>query len=376
MRKAARRLLLVGCGHAQLELLRRLGEARLPDVELTVVSPSGEHPYSGMVPGFLGGSCRRDEVVVPLGPLVERAGGRLVLGTARRLEPRAQRIEIQQGAVSIELGYDLVSLAVGSTTARGEEVGGEPFAAKPIGHLLELPEHLQRIEKAVIGRAARIVVVGGGAAGVEIALCLATPQRQIELVEGGKTLLPSYPPRVGRRLDGILRARGIGVQIGSAVTSAAANGVRLADGTWVAAEVVLWLTGAVGWPFLRDSGLPVDGRGFLLTDDCLRSIADPRILCSGDCGTLAAHPLTPKAGVYAVREGPVLWRSVLAALQRQPPRAYRPQRRFLSLMNTGDGKALLSGYGLFGYGRWVWRLKDRIDRSFVRRYQRAGRAPD
>jgi selenide, water dikinase len=73
--------------------------------------------------------------------------------------------------------------------------------------------------------------------------------------------------------------------------------------------------------------------------------------------------------VYAVREGPVLWESLVAAVQKAPPPRYRPQRGFLSILNTCDGKALLHYKGLVARSRWSWLLKDWIDRRFMRRYQ-------
>jgi NADH dehydrogenase FAD-containing subunit len=88
--------------------------------------------------------------------------------------------------------------------------------------------------------------------------------------------------------------------------------------------------------------------------------------------TLADYPETPKAGVYAVRQGPVLARNLRAALGEGSPATYVPQRTFLSLLNTADGKALLRWHGIVSHSRFAWWLKDRIDRRFVRRYRAPG----
>ncbi len=89
----------------------------------------------------------------------------------------------------------------------------------------------------------------------------------------------------------------------------------------------------------------------------------------GDCATLIEYPATPKAGVYAVRQGPYLARNLRAALADQPLEAYQPQRDFLTLLNLGDGTALGAKWGLSFAGRWAMRLTDRIDRAFMRRFQ-------
>jgi selenide,water dikinase len=145
--------------------------------------------------------------------------------------------------------------------------------------------------------------------------------------------------------------------------------VELEDGGALASDLTIWLTGPQGAPVLAASGLPSDPRGFLWIDDSLRSTGDPRVFAVGDCGTLASHPFTPKAGVYAVREAPILWRNLLAATRGLPPARYRPQRTILSILNTCDGRALLDYGGLVSWSGWAWRLKDHLDRRFMRRYQ-------
>jgi NADH dehydrogenase FAD-containing subunit len=146
------------------------------------------------------------------------------------------------------------------------------------------------------------------------------------------------------------------------------------------ADLIIWATGGRGPALFAGARLTLDERGYLLVDDTLRSLDDPCILAAGDAATLATHPETPKSGVYAVREGPVLRDNLVRALARargasgavRADRRYRPQRRSLVLLNTGDGRAILS-YGLLALeGRWVMRLKDRIDRRFMRRFQRLG----
>jgi selenide,water dikinase len=117
----------------------------------------------------------------------------------------------------------------------------------------------------------------------------------------------------------------------------------------------------------------LDSDGFLLVNDRLQSLDDPTIFAAGDAASPARHPGTPKAGVYAVRAGPVLARNLLAAATDKPVAAtYRPQSRFLALLNTGDGRAILSYGRLAIRSSWAMALKDRIDRRFMRRFQRGG----
>jgi selenide,water dikinase len=379
------RLLLVGAGHAHLEILRRLILQPLPDVALTVVSLGNLHHYSGMVPGFLQGTYREDEIAVRVPDLVARAGGQFLAGRAVALRPKSRVVHVQtRPEETVEVPWDLVSFAVGSNTAGVDapEIAGEAQRIKPLERVAALQARLRELAagKEETGGTVPVVVVGGGAAGVEVALAIATAlemegaAHRITVVEGGEKILASYRSRFRKRAHDILHQRGIVALSGARVTAVHPDWAMTEDGTRIPSRLTVWLTGAVSWPLFRDSGLPLDERGFLLTGDSLASVDDPRIFAAGDCGTLASHPDTPKAGVYAVREGPVLWQSLKAAVMTggggggEPPR-YTPQTGFLSILNTGDGRALLDYFGVVSHSRWAWRLKDRVDRRFMRRYQ-------
>jgi selenide,water dikinase len=271
--------------------------------------------------------------------------------------------------------YDLVSFAVGSNTAGVDapEVAEAAQRVKPLERVAALRRRL--LELARDQGLVPAVAVGGGAAGVELSLAMAAvfekagAEPRITIVESGGEILSGSSERFRTRARKILARRGIAVRTESRVLAVHPEKVELKDGGSLPSLLTVWLTGAVSWPLFRDSGLPLDNRGFLLIDDVLRSLGDPRIFAAGDCGTLASHPKTPKAGVYAVREAPVLWESLKAAVTGGEPPRYVPQETFLSILNTGDGRALLDYKGIVSHSRWAWRLKDRIDRRFMARYQ-------
>lgn len=368
------RLLLVGAGHVHLEVLRRLALDPSVPLDATILTLDERHFYSGMTPGYLAGQYSVEDLSSNVPAIARRAGARCVVGRAVSLDPAARTVGLEGGE---RLSYDLVSLNIGSLL-----VGGDSDAArhaeriKPLNRAARLRERLVELARADANGAVRVVVVGAGAGGYEVAcaagamLDRAGQPRHITLLDAGEEILPGYSDRFRTRAEQAAAELGIRVETGRRVSRVEPDRVLLEGGGEIESDLAIWLTGAVGAPLLAESGLPTDRRGFLWIDDALRSVADHRVFAVGDCGTLQSAPNTPKAGVYAVREAPVLWENLLAAAREQELARFEPQSGFLSILNTCEGRALLRYKWLVSWSRWAWWLKDRIDRGFMRKYQR------
>jgi pyridine nucleotide-disulfide oxidoreductase family protein len=371
---ARSRLLLVGAGHAHLEILRRLALESTPELETTVVSLEERHFYSGMTPGYLAGQYTAADITSDVQAIARRAGARCVIGCAARLDPATRQVALQDGRT---LPYDLVSFNIGSLLA-GSDGPGAALAEriKPLHRVGRLKERLDALAHGDRPQPARIVVIGAGAGGVEVAFAAAATldrsgrAREITIVDRSRRILNGYGEPFQRLAERALRAHGIALRLGVGVTAVDADQVVLEGEDRLPTDLTVWLTGPQGAPLLAASGLPIEPRGFLWIEDTLRSVADPRVFAVGDCGTFTRFPAIAKSGVYAVREAPILWHNLLAAARGQPLIGYRPQRSFLSILNTADGRALLRYKGLRSWSRWAWWLKDRIDRGFMRKYQR------
>ncbi len=372
------RLVLLGAGHAHLFVLEGIAQGAFTGAEVTLVSPIERQVYSGMIPGMLAGRYRPEELSFDLVAVARGAGVRYVSAAARRIRADTGEVELGGGAV---LPYDVLSIATGSTV-RGTDLPGvrsRALAIKPIDRALAIVPALAEALRA--DKHPPVVVAGGGAGGIELALAV---RARLSLLAGPDTgtvtLLESAPDLFGGRLPSVERAvwralarNRVALRCGAEVVAASERGVQLADGTEVPARVLVWAAGAAATDLLRTSGLALDEQGFPVVDERLRSISHQRIFAAGDAATLAHWPDTPKSGVYAVREGPVLCANLAAVCRGlDPPRMYRPQRRALALLNTGDGRAILSYGRLAASGRWVMALKDGIDRRFVGRFQKLG----
>ncbi len=371
-------VILVGGGHAHVEILRRLAAEEHPPMRVVLVSPSPVHHYSGMAPGYVAGLYREEQLTFDLAGLARRAGAELVLDRVAAVEPEAHRVHLEEGG---GLGYDLVSFDVGSGPA-GAATPGFPehaLSVKPLSRAVGMRRRLEELAATPGGQPRRVVVVGAGSAGVEVACAAARVlddagvPRQITLLEAGPRILSQYDEAFRRRARRALADRRVEVRQRSLVAQLEADGVELTDGAHLPSDLTLWLTGPAAPPLFRGSGLRLDRRGFLLVDETLRAPGHPRVFAAGDCATPESKRDTPKAGVYAVRQSPVLWRSLTLAAAGEDPAehgvSYQPQEGFLSLLNTCDGKALFSWKGMSAHTRWAWWFKDWIDRRFMRRYR-------
>jgi selenide,water dikinase len=369
-------VVLVGAGHAHVQVLRRQLMDPLPGARLTLVVDRPVAVYSGMLPGLLSGRYRPHELEIDALPLARRAGVRVLVAPAIGVDVAEQRLLLRGRP---PLRYDLASLDVGSTVS-GLDTPGVREHALPTRPIAAFEEVTERAIARLRGRpAASVVVVGAGAAGTELAFCAQVRLRaegvaepRITVVDARDRWARGRSDAAGARVAEAARERGITLRAGRRAVEVRADAVLLDDGESLPADLVLWVTGAVGWPWLAASGLPVDARGFVRVADTLAVHGAPGLFAVGDCAVPDAWPDVPKAGVHAVRAGPVLIDNLAAALAGAALRPYRPQRDYFALLDLGDGEAVGDKWGLAARGRWLRDWKERIDRRFVERFQVLG----
>jgi selenide,water dikinase len=241
---------------------------------------------------------------------------------------------------------------------------------RPIG---DFARRVDALIERVRGRPTlRVVVVGAGAGGVELAFAfrarfdrMGLRGASVALLEGGPRILPGYPASAARRIERNAVARAIEIRCDAAVVEAHADRLTLESGESLACDAFVWVAGSASLPLFDGTELQRDERGFVRVRDTLQAVGHDEIFATGDCASLLTDPGLPKAGVYAVRQGRVLAHNLRARAAGRPLRAFRPQRDFLSLLNFGDGRAMVVKWGFSVEGAWAWWLKDAIDRSYV-----------
>ncbi|TVQ12703.1 MAG: selenide, water dikinase SelD [Leptolyngbya sp. DLM2.Bin27] len=378
-------VVLVGGGHTHALVLRRWGMAPIPGVRLTLITDLVDTPYSGMLPSYVAGRYSFDEAHIDLRPLARFAQCRLVVDRAVGVDPTRQRV---QCAHHPAIAYDVLSIDTGSTPATVAVPGAAEYAiaAKPVPALLRQWDILLAEVERHPQRPLTLAVVGGGVGGVELTIGLherliklladlgqPSSNLTLHLFHRGRELAAERNHWTRRRLETVIRARGIQLHLNDAVEAISrdeATGQRLvrgASGVQVGCDRVFWVTSASAPDWLPDSGLSLTDQGFIALGDTLQTLSHPNVFAAGDVATMVHHP-RPKAGVFAVRQGPPLTENLRRYVQGQPLKPFRPQKQFLTLIETGDGRAIASRGPFALETALAHRWKDRIDRKFMARF--------
>ena len=370
-----KQLVLLGVGHTNAHIVKEWKTAPITDVDLVCVSEFPTAAYSGMLPGAMGGQFDDDEWRIDLSRLCRRASARLILAETIGLDLQAGELHFNDHP---SLRFDVLSIGVGSIPAGCQEHADAPSIVpiKPMQTLMQRLDLRMREISADERRPLKVAIVGGGVAGVEIAFCLQrrfvrqslSSEVSVGIYTSDEHAAVGMSAKGIRCVERLLSVRSIHVARGHRVSKVREGEIETDDGRRHRADIVIWATGAAAPPVLGKLGLTVDDRGFIATSNTLQSLTDSRIFAVGDSGTVIESP-SPKAGVYAVRQCPILSHNLRAIFANQPMRAFRPQSSFMKIINTGDGKALLEYGRLIAHARWCWNLKKYINKRFIRAFQ-------
>lgn len=373
-------LVLVGGGHSHVTVLKKFGMNPVPGVRLTVIARDVHTPYSGMLPGYVAGHYEFDDVHIDLRPLCQFAGARLYHDEAQLIDLKAKQV-ICKGRPAVP--YDVLSINIGSTPSFKGVSGAESFTTpvKPINSFIDRWHSLVERVTSQPGLH-RIGVVGAGAGGTELLLAMQhrlntllarqnphDSQVEFHLISNSETILPGFASGLRGRMKKILSKRGVHVHTNAHAQSVTQGAVSLANGKTIELDEILWVTIAGAPTWLGESGLSVDEDGFIQVLDTLQSTSHPDVFAAGDIAAVVNHP-RPKAGVFAVRQGPPLTENLRRVLVGQSAKPFSPQSNFLVLISTGDKYGVASKWGKSVGGKWVWKWKDWIDRGFMQKFSK------
>ncbi|MBD6619398.1 FAD-dependent oxidoreductase [Komarekiella sp. 'clone 1'] len=391
-------LVLIGGGHSHAIVLKMFGMKSLPGVRLTLITATSDTAYSGMLPGHIAGFYNHDECYIDLQSLANFAQAELYVDTVVGLDLKNNKVLCANRPA---VDFDVLSIDIGSTPATLSVTGAATYAitAKPVAQLLKHWDKLVETITKNPQESITIAIVGGGAGGVELALSMrarlhrilakmqqSSPNLAIHLFQRDTELMPKYHQSVRHQIKQILIEKGIKLHLGETVCNVAPKNlipnsslqtarvnrevfeVKCESGLMVECNKIFWVTQASAPEWLKTSGLKTDKQGFILVEDTLQSQTHPHIFAAGDIATMVNHP-RPKAGVFAVRQGKPLFENLQRILLSKSLKPYKPQKEYLSLIGTGDKRAIATkGNFTLPPHKLLWCWKDWIDRRFMKRF--------
>jgi selenide, water dikinase len=362
-------IVLVGAGHAHVQVLRAFGMNPIAGVRITIVTDRLQAPYSGMLPGCIAGDYTTDEIHIDIARLARATGARLIHAAADGVDRLNKRLLLKDRP---PLAYDLLSINVGITPELSS-ISGAAERSVPVKPIAGILGRLERAETAVrqLQRPAKIAVVGGGAAGIELAIAI--HDRNLRLAQfpseitlyAGAGLAPTLNASLRQRAARALQSAGIAVVEGDRVVEIKPGFVLCKSGRRIPTDVAFVSTNAKLPAWLTATDLPKADNGGVAVEQTLQVVGDANIFAAGDCATMVAAPRV-RAGVFAVRQGPYLARNLMAKASGQGLKIYKPQADYLTILRIGHDRAIAGRGAWFAVeGQWVWRWKDRIDRAFM-----------
>lgn len=370
------KLLLVGLGHAHLEFLKNFARwQHRSDWQIAaLIPPANDNPaemvYTGMITGILASDYSLAEASLNATNIAHSLGCRHHCGTIRGLNQH--RLVLDDGST---LPFDFLSIAIGATTAPLKTMSGGPpqVLLRPIETLKQrlLASIIRLAEQLTAhGKPIDMTVVGGGWAGIEVALCLANgrlplenfrPELKLRLITTPKNQEDQQQdPNHFRATRRALKAANIEQVVGR-VESLTGGGVKLADGRSLPTDLVINATGPSPHATIGQLALPLTDKGFLATNRFLQVTGREHIFALGD----TAGDWYAKKGVNALAQGRLLAKNIIRLSNQQTPLPFSTWRPRLQLINTGDRSAILHYGRLCFRSRLAWRLKDAIDRRYV-----------
>lgn len=373
-RPVSTELVLIGGGHAHVTVLKQFGMNALDGLRITLITRDIDTPYSGMVPGHIADHYSFDECHIDLRPLVRFANARLYHGEVVKLDLENRQVHVSGRP---PVSYDVLSVNSGSRPGVDAVPGAEQFAlvAKPVDLFLERWQGLQQRVVSSTGEF-RVIVIGGGAGGVELTLSMQY-RLQTLLKENGDhpdrllmflltdqaNILSTHSAGVRQRFQKLLKSRNVCVLTNHPVSEIQPDQVCITNQSPLPTDATVFVTSASAPAWVAESKLSTDEGGFILVDEFLQSASHSGVFAAGDIASLPNR--RAKSGVFAVRQGPVLAENLRRFVDDRPLRKYQPQKRFLGLISTGDKNAVASWGNWSASGKWLWAWKDRIDRRFM-----------
>ncbi len=363
-------LVLLGAGHSNIEVLRNFSLKPIKGIRITLITNRLESPYSGMVPGYIEGVYKWSDIIIDLVQMSFHYDFRLICSEVTKIDGLNNKIFLKNRE---PLGYDYLSINTGINSKDIISTGQKKLTLplKPISGINSLVSKTILIQKK--NPANKLVLIGAGAAGVEVALAFRMKfndlgiKNQIIIISNKKFILEKYNYRVRKVCENALKKNKIKVIYNKKVTKITENYVELDNKKKIYCSFPLLSTSSQPPSFIKKSNLSKTASGYLAIYGTLQIKNFKNIFASGDVSEIS-NVSNIKAGVFAVKQGIVLSKNLRNFINNKNLESYYPQKFYLSLIGLGKKRALANKYFLTFQGSIFWKLKEFIDRKFIKKY--------
>jgi NADH dehydrogenase len=385
------RIVVVGGGAGGLELATRLGDrlGRRGRAHIALVDGARTHLWKPLLHEVAAGAMDPAAYEIDYAAQAHWHGFHYRFGEMIGLDRTRKKVHLaatfddegREVTPPRSVDYDTLVIAVGSVT---NDFGTPGVANHTVR--LETPEQAARFNRRLLDAFLRaqtqpgplragqlhVAIVGAGATGTELAAELhrtardvvaygldrVDPERDIRivLVEAGDRVLPGLPDRISKETRRLLDKMGVEVRTGAKVTEATAEGLKLADGSFIASELIVWAAGVKAPAVLHElDGLEVNRINQLAVTLTLQTTRDPDIFAMGDCAACprpGERSLVPPRAQAAHQEAAHMVRQIGRRLRGAPLLPYT-YRDFGSLVSLGRWSTVGNLMG-FGRGRGLF----------------------
>lgn len=353
-------IILAGSGHAHLEVLKSLNTIDTNEHQYFLVSPNHLTYYSGLIPRLISGDIQIQDLSIASAQYANSKGVTFVQDTIQSINSHDNTVYLKSGK---KIGFDIISLNLGGTASTlPSQCPATTIELRPID---EFVKKWPEVEKALLrDRTHRIVVVGGGAAAVEVATALRIklkrinkPTARVDIITKGSRLCSSYSVRTSKSIESALKKEDIHIHFNEKVEKIEINSLKLKNKTHLDFDLVFVVTPTQPSHL---SSSPID---FHLQNSA-------NIFSVGDGTRMSLFPELPRSGVIAVHQGRHLAKNLKKWLNKKPLEKWIPPRRQLNILITGHRSAhLVWGPISFNF-KWVYFLKKWIDNRYVKQFNK------
>ncbi len=357
-------LVLIGGGHSHIMLIMELSKKPIRGNRITLISNEIDTPYSGMTPGYIEGIYTWRETHIDLYKLCFKLDIRFIHSEVLEISAINKEIILKNRP---KIKFDVLSINTGIKSNHKTIKGAFKYCV-PVKPISKLSNNFLTETK----KNNNIAFIGGGAASVELALGLKKRFKNkksnlnISIITGKNGLLSSFPPKTRNIAKQTLQKTQINVIEKVEVIEVQKDKLLLSNKTKLKIDKAILSTNAMPPEWIKKSDIILNKNNFIVVNDKFQTNYN-YVFAAGDVVDFNNQNLS-KSGVYAVKSGKPLAKSIRGFIQKKEAVPYKFNKNYLSIIGLSNGLAIATKYNFTFTSRFCFLLKKFIDQKFVKKF--------